>query len=44
MKNVKEILKNIASKQTNDSFTWWNSYNPEMPNFLKEQIKNEEDK
>ena len=40
MKNLKSMLKKVASNQVNTSFTWWDSYTPEMPKVLKDEIEN----
>ena len=40
MKNIKTALIKLASCQVNEAFTWWNSYTPEMPKVLKDEIEN----
>ncbi len=39
MKNLKSMLKKVASNQVNASFTWWDYYTPEMPKSLKKEIE-----
>lgn len=39
MNNFKTVLRKMASKQVNQAFTWWDSYTPEMPKVLKDEIK-----
>ena len=44
MKNLKSMLKKIASNQVNESFTWWDYYTPEMPKSLKKEIEDKIEK
>lgn len=36
---VKKFLKKLAKIQTNKAFTWFNSYEPKMPECLKSDIE-----